>query len=176
MSTPRLATSRSYAVVLIGVLAVHAWIVVAAAANAFAGRPIGEFNLWGFAGVVAIAFPLSWALPKRWQRHASALVFVSLLIASAALTSPGAVALVATMLLNAYIVGDRLLGWARAGNEGVESALPFSITALVGWAAWLGLISVTASLKVHYAPVYAAALILPIMLGWRRVAVARSTR
>ncbi len=166
MTTPRLATSRSYALVLIGVLAVHAWILVAAAARAFVGRPIEDYDLWSF----AIAFPLSWALLRQWERHAPAVVFVSLLIAAAALTSPGAVALVATMVLNAYIVGGRLLGWARAGKEEIEPALPFSITALVGWAAWLGLISLTASLKVHYPPVYAGALILPILLGWRRVA------
>ena len=72
------------------------------------------------------------------------------------------------MLLNAYVVGERLLGWVGAGSESSKAELPFSITALVGWAAWLGLISLTASFKVHYPPIYVAALLLPIILGWRR--------
>ena len=128
MTTTSLTISRVYAVVLIGALSVHALIVGVAVADAFGGKPREDYDIWEFVGVVAIAFALSWVSLKRWKRHASAVISLSVLVSAAALASPGAVVLVGLMLLNAYVVGERLLGWVGAGSESSKAELPFSIT------------------------------------------------
>jgi hypothetical protein len=43
------------------------------------------------------------------------------------------------------------------------------MTTLAGLALGIGLISVTAAMKVHYSGVYALALVGPLLLGWREV-------
>ncbi|MEP6657605.1 MAG: glycosyltransferase family 39 protein [Betaproteobacteria bacterium] len=81
-----------------------------------------------------------------------------------ALMSPGVVVTIALLLLNASIIGSAL---ARAvGADEQERA----ITMLLGLTVWIGVIAATAAANVHSAPVYAAALLAPIVIGHRHAA------
>lgn len=162
--------SRAYAALLIGALIVHAVIVLAAVKQAFDSPARDDYDVWEFVGVIAIAFALAWAAVEVWKHNTRAVAALTLIVAAAALLTPGAVALVGLMLLNAYVVGERLLRWADPDPGSEIATMPFVAVALVGWAAWLGLISLTATLRVHFQYVYVVALVLPMLVWWRRTA------
>jgi hypothetical protein len=101
-------------------------------------------------------------------RHGHLIVVACLFAGAAALVGAGAVVTVGLMLLNAYVVGDRLLAIARGDAFTDPTLLPVSARVLVGVCVWAALIGLSAPLKVHYAPVYAAGLLVPLALWWRR--------
>ena len=54
---------------------------------------------------------------------------------------------------------------ARTDRRAIADSPHFAVATLTGVCLWIGLISMTAPFKVHYATVYAAALILPLLCG-----------
>ena len=59
------------------------------------------------------------------------------------------------------------LPWLRR-DDNTSAALPASVTTLIGLCAWIGVMSITASMKFHCAPVYVAALLVPLGIWWRQ--------
>ncbi|HEY8622963.1 MAG TPA: glycosyltransferase family 39 protein, partial [Casimicrobiaceae bacterium] len=119
--------------------------------------------------VVLLCLISFWTMLTLWPAHTRPIAAVSGSLVASALLTPGIVVVVGLMLLNANLVGARLLDWARR-NDNTSVACPASLTTLIGLCAWMGLMSVTASMKFHYAPVYVVALLVPLAV-WRRQAL-----
>lgn len=99
-----------------------------------------------------------------WWRAYRIIAWGSVVAVAVALMSPGAVAVVGLLLLNASVSGRGLLRAMGADEQGP------AVTILIGLTAWIGAITATAALKIHFAPVYAIALLAPLVI-WRRHAV-----
>jgi len=108
-----------------------------------------------------------WIMLTVWPDYAHAVGAISAVLVASALLTPGVVLVVALMFLNAYMIGARLVAWAHK-DESASAALPASVVTLVGLCAWIGLISATAPMKLHYAPVYVVALLVPLGVWWRQ--------
>lgn len=100
-----------------------------------------------------------------WWHAYRIIAWGSVVAVAIALMSPGVVAAVALLLLNASITGRGLARAVGADEHGR------AVTMLLGLALWIGAIAATAALKVHFAPVYAVALLAPIVI-WHRHATA----
>jgi 4-amino-4-deoxy-L-arabinose transferase-like glycosyltransferase len=108
-----------------------------------------------------------WIMLTVWPDYTHAVGSISAVLVASALLTPGVVIVVALMFLNAYIVGARLLAWAH-NDESTSFSSPASVVTLVGLCAWIGLMSATASMKLHYAPIYVVALLVPLGVWWRQ--------
>jgi 4-amino-4-deoxy-L-arabinose transferase-like glycosyltransferase len=143
-------------------LAVHA-AILAWAAHGPLTRPLNGFRINEFYAVALITLVVA-AISFAWAGHrARAWAAAGTLVAAAIILGPGPVAIVLLGLLNAHVVGGLILRQAAPSAQATISALPAGIVVLVGMCAWIGVLAVTAPLKVHYAPVYAAGLLLPLV-------------
>lgn len=158
------ALSRPLLLLFLLLLAGHAAVLVWAAAGPLAidrqdYRWI-EFALVSFVSLAICGATLAW-----FGRRTQMIAIVASVTAAAALLTPGAVSVVAVCLLNAHVVGTRLLRFGGIpGDRG--TALPWTIPILVGIAVWIGLLSATGAFKIHYAPVYVLALLGPLTFAW----------
>ena len=73
------------------------------------------------------------------------------------------------MLLSALILGEAIVSPATRSDPASAPA-PAEISILAGLGLWIGLLSATASVEMHYAAVYAAAALLPFLAFPRRAA------
>ena len=163
--SPRI--SRVLGVLVVVALAAHALLVATR-------LPVPKYDFIEPGAAIAVSFVVFGALFIMWRRAARAIAVLGTLLVASALLTPGAVFLVALMMLNSYVVGDWLLGRvaARVTSSAGES---MTIPLLVGCSVWLGAMSLTASLKLHYAPVYALVLLLtPVVFQGRARAAVRS--
>jgi hypothetical protein len=158
------------AVALVGT---HVVMLVVAAQRAFAFEradyePL-EFAIVGFGTLV-----IAWTLFVLFRARVRAIGIGIAVVAASAVLSPGAVAVVALFMLNAHVAGVYALRFVQGGRA--WPAVPWPLATLAGIALGIGLISVTAAMKVHYSGVYAIALVAPLLLGWRetRAALLRS--
>ena len=117
--------------------------------------------------VPLVCLVLFWTMLALWPAYTRTVAAVSGLFVASALLTPGIVIVVGLTLLNAHLVGTRLLAWVRRDDTS-SAALPASVTTLIGICAWIGVMSITASMKFHYAPVYVAALLAPLGVWWRQ--------
>ena len=150
-------------------LAIHAGIVVWAIAEAYVTPP-SRYRPDGFFGVTLaalIVFGAAFAIRGRYTR---AIAWNGAILVASAILTPAVTLVVGLQLLNAFVVGDRVLACVKPQGAAPE-APHFAITTLTGVCIWIGIIAITAPLKVHYVAVYAAALILPLLLWWRTAAV-----
>ncbi|MCC7325298.1 MAG: glycosyltransferase family 39 protein [Burkholderiales bacterium] len=149
---------------LLVLLAVHAAILVWAAAGPLAiyreDHRWSEFALVTFVSLAACCGALAW-----FGQRTRMIAMAASVAAAAALLTPGAVAVVALAMLNAHVVGTRLLRFAGVPG-GRDAPLPWTIPVLVGCAVWIGLLASAGSFKIHYAPVYALLLLGPLAYGW----------
>jgi 4-amino-4-deoxy-L-arabinose transferase-like glycosyltransferase len=159
--------SRALGVVLIVALGVHVLLVAAK-------LPAPKYDFVEPGGAMVVSFLAFGGLFITRRRAARAMAVLGTVLVASALLTPGVVFLVALIMLNSYIVGDWLLG--RAAAPATPSASEStSIPLLVGCTVWLGAMSLTASLKVHYAPVYVFALLLPPLVLWEKARIAVRT-
>ena len=156
---------RSYWPWLALLLAVHAGIATWAATQALVTPP-EPYRPEGFVNVTLAAL-CAFAVAFAWRgRYTRAIAWNGAILVASALMTPAVTLVVACQLLNAFVIGDRVL--ARSQPEDATSgASHAAIATLTGVCIWIGITAVTAPLKVHFVSVYAAALILPL-LYWRR--------
>ena len=159
---------RFFMACLAVVLVAHAALAAWAARKALDDPPVIPLNVADLATAVAIGLALCGVLAWRWPRHALRLIGATAVGLACVLVSPGVVATVALMALNAYVVGQWALG-ATADDNPENGTLPPVVFILAGIALWIGVMSMTAAVKVHYGIVYAAMLITPLLAQWRRV-------
>jgi hypothetical protein len=161
---------RAYLPWLVSLLAIHAGIVAWAVMKAFA-TPWEYYRPEEFVRVTLIAlviFGVAIAIRGRFTRS---IAWNGAILVASALLTPAVTLVVGLQLLNAFVLGQRAL--ARAISPSATANAPhFAVAILTGVCIWIGLISITAPLRVHYATVYAAALILPLLFWWRTAAEA----
>ncbi len=126
----------------------------------------GEFVAVGFTALAA--FGAAFAIRGRYAR---AIAWNGALLVASALLTPAVVLVVGLQLLNAFVLGDRVLARAQS-RDPIAAAPHFAVATLAGVSIWIGIIAATASLKVHFLSVYAVALILPLLCWWRTAAQA----
>jgi hypothetical protein len=148
-------------------LAVHGGILTWAAIGPLATSP-EHYRPGQFVRVAALALTIFGVAVGLRGRYTRAIACCGALLVASALMTPAVVLVVGLQLLNAFVVGDRVL--TRAGNASIDPPRPV-VAILTGVSLWIGLIDIAAPLKVHYGPVYAVGLILPLLL-WRRTTVA----
>jgi hypothetical protein len=155
---------------LVLLLAIHAGIVAWAVMGALA-TPRERYHPEEFVRVTLSAlgiFGLAIATRGRFTRS---IAWNGAILVASALLTPAVTLVVGLQLLNAFVLGHHVL--ARAESPGGSADTPhFAVATLTGVSIWIGLISVTAPFNIHYATVYAAALILPLLLWWRTAAAA----
>ena len=159
---------------LIALLAVHAGIL-AWAAHGPLSRPLNGFRIGEFYGVALATLIVAGATFAWTGRHARAWAAAGALLGAAIILQPGPVFVVLLGFLNTYVVGTWILRQAVPAARTRIATLPLGIPVLVGLCAWMGLLAATAPLKIHYAPVYAAGLLLPLfwLCGDTRAALQR---
>jgi hypothetical protein len=156
---------RAFAI-LMAALLLHGAILIRTLPGAFDGLPQTK-ELGDTAAVVLVCLASFWMMLALWPAYTRAIAALAGWLVASALLTPGVVAAVGLQLLNAHLTGARLISWSDRGNSHAV-ALPASVTTLIGLCVWLGLMSITASMKVHYSPVYVAALLVPLGVWWRQ--------
>jgi hypothetical protein len=147
-------------------LLLHGAVLLWSLAIAFEAIP-PTISFGDTAVVVSLCVTLFWTMLALWPAYTRSIAAVSGLLVASALLTPGIVIVVGLILLNAHLVGVRLFAWVRR-DDNSSAALPASVTTLIGICAWIGVMSITASMKFHYAPVYVAALLVPLGVWWRQ--------
>jgi Dolichyl-phosphate-mannose-protein mannosyltransferase len=156
---------RSYWPWLAILLTLHAGIAIWAIAQT-SETPWSDYRYKELVRVALYAlvmFGVAIALRGRYTR---AITWSGGVLVASALLTP-AVALVAGLqLLNAFVLGDRVLAYANAKDPTARTS-DWAVTTLVGICLWIGVMAMVASLKVHYVAIYATALMLPLLVWWR---------
>jgi hypothetical protein len=153
-------------ILLAAALLLHGAVLLWSLANAFEAIP-PTISAGDTVVVGSLCLVLFWTMLALWPAYTRIVAAVSGLLVASALLMPGIVIVVGVMLLNAHLVGARLFAWVRR-DDNSSAALPASVTTLIGICAWIGVMSITASMKFHYAPLYVAALLLPLGVWWRQ--------
>lgn len=147
-------------------LAIHAGIIAWALADPFATPRLDyrprEFLVVTLAGLTGFGVVLAWR-----GSYTRALALGGMLLAAVILLTPGVVIVVGLCGLNAFLTGRRVIRWTRSTGEFDADPISFSLATLIGLSVWIGVLSLVLSLKIHYAPVYAAALFVPLLVWWR---------
>ena len=150
----------------IALIAAHAVLLYVAADRAFAFKR-SDYDPLEFAAVGFTTLLVAGGLFALFRDRVRAIALgLAVLLASTVLT-PGAVAIVLLTMLNAHVVGTGGLRLAQGARQ--WPAVPWTMTTLTGLTLGIGLISLTAAMKVHFSGVHAIALIAPLLLGWREV-------
>ena len=146
-------------------LAIHAGIVAWAITEAYVTPP-GPYRPEGFVRVTLGALVLFGAAFAIRGRYVRAIAWNGAILVASAILTPAVTLVVGLQLLNAFVVGDRVL--ASVKSQGATPEAPhFAVATLTGVCIWIGITAIMAPLKVHYLAVYAAALILPLLYWWR---------
>lgn len=161
---------RAFTIVFAAALLLHAGILLWSIQLAFDAVP-PSIDVSDIAVVVPVCLVSFWMMLTLMPGYARAIAAFSGVLVASAVLRPGVVLVVGIMLLNAHVVGGRVLAWARRGDE-ASALFPPSINILVGLSAWIALMSITASMTVHYAPVYVISLLLPLGIMWRQALAA----
>ncbi len=157
---------RAYLPWLLLLLVAHAALLVWAAL-----RPLGierkDYAPLDFVLVTAIAFAVALVALTVGRRHVRALAVAGVAIAAAALLTPGAVAVVLLCLLSAQVLGVRLLRFLGGREGNAYPGAPWPLPVLIGIGVWIALVTAVGGLKIHFAPVYVAVLLVPLAFAWR---------
>ena len=151
---------------LVLLLAIHAGIIAWALTDPYA-TPRADFHVLEFR-VVTLASLISFSIALAlWGAYSRAIALGATLLASAILLTPGVAIIVGLCGLNAYLTGRQVIRWTRTTGEIDAVPMSFSVATLLGLSVWIGILSLVLSLKIHYTPVYAAALLVPLLVRWR---------
>ncbi|MEJ7667773.1 MAG: glycosyltransferase family 39 protein [Casimicrobiaceae bacterium] len=147
-------------------LAIHAGIIVWTLTDPFTTPRLDyrprEFLVVTLAGLTGFGVVLA-----RWGSYTRALALSGTLLAAVILLTPSVVVVVGLCGLNAYLTGRRVIRWTLSPGAFDTNPISFSLATLVGLSAWIGVLSLVLSLKIHYAPVYAGVLLVPLLVWWR---------
>src|SRR5207237_644553 len=158
--------SRAFLILFAIALLLHGALRLWSLAIAFVAIP-PTIGVGDTAVLVPLCLVFFWTMLALWPSYTRIVAAVSGLLVASALLAPGVVVVVGVIMLNAHLVGVRLLAWVRRDDYSA-GALSASVTTLIGVCAWIGVMSITASMKFHYAPVYAMALLVPLGVWWRQ--------
>ena len=159
---------RAYWPWLALLLAIHGAILLWAVSHAWVTPP----TFWrpeGFVNVTLAALACFGAAIAFRGRYTRAIAWNGAILVASALLTPAVVLVVLLQLLNAFVLGDRVLALVKAQDESPD-APHFAIPTLTGVALWIGIQAAAAPVNVHYLPVYSAALLLPLLFWWRTAA------
>ena len=165
MTDVRTSVSRAFVIVLVAAILLHAALLVPAILKALDATPPPDFDILEATGVAAAGLAASAILFVGWRQHLPGATALVLVLVASALLTPGAVLLVVLMLANAYVVGGAVLRWLAPDARG-DRVVPWTAALLTGYSLWIGVMAATAGLRVHFLPVYLAALALPL-IHWR---------
>ncbi|TMG95405.1 MAG: hypothetical protein E6H73_05450 [Betaproteobacteria bacterium] len=158
--------SRAFLILFAIALLLHGALLLWSLAIAFDAIPptigVGDTAL-----LVPLCLVFFWTMLALWPSYTPIVATVSGLLVASALLTPGIVVVVGVIMLNAHLVGVGLLAWVRR-DDNTSAELSASVTTLIGLCAWIGVMSITASMKFHYAPVYVVALLVPLGVWWRQ--------
>jgi 4-amino-4-deoxy-L-arabinose transferase-like glycosyltransferase len=161
---PPVRLSTAYAIALGLAILVHVVLLAWMLNRIVLATNVTEPSVKDLAFVVPVCFIVFAALLARFRTHCWAVLIVACTVVAGALLTPLAVVTVGLMIMNAYLIGDRLLAWVASRSDDAQSARhPASIAVLTGVCLWIGLLAVTAPFEIHYAPVYALLLVLPFV-------------
>ena len=155
--------SRVVLAVIAALMLVHGVVLLRAADVALAVER-ADYQPLDFAIVTLAALAIGIAALAAWRDRARAVFAALALLVAVAVLTPGAVAVLLLALLNAHLIGAGILRFVQA-----PASLPWTVPLLAGIAVWIGVLSATAAMKIHYAGVYAVALIAPLLVGRRGV-------
>ncbi|MEO8754400.1 MAG: glycosyltransferase family 39 protein [Casimicrobiaceae bacterium] len=161
---------RAYLPWLALLLVIHAGIV-AWAVTQISETPWFYFRYEGFAGVALVALAIFGAAFAIRRRFTQAIAWSGGILVASALLTPAVTLVVGLQLLNAFVLGDRLLARVQSGRAATD-ATHVAVATLTGASIWIGIMAATAAFKVHFVGVYAAALLLPLLFWWRATAEA----
>ena len=161
---------RAYWPWLVLLLAIHGGIVAWAVLDALA-TPREYYRPKEFARVALIALAIFGAAVGFRGRYTRSIAWNGAILVASALLTPAVTLVVGLQLLNAFVVGHRVLAGAVSPGES-DNTPHFAVATLTGVSIWIGLICLAAPFKVHYATVYATALVLPLLFWWRTTAMA----
>src|SRR4029450_3962857 len=105
---------------------------------------------------VGISLAVAGALFLAFARHTHAIAVASFLVVASVLCSPGTVFVVALMMLNAFVVGDRALATIASAES--SPRLPAGVVILPGTALWIGLTVAILPFRLHFPATYVLAL------------------
>ncbi|MDR1967095.1 MAG: glycosyltransferase family 39 protein [Burkholderiaceae bacterium] len=152
--------SRRYLAWLVILVVVHAAIAVWALTRV-AQTPV-YYVPGGFLVVAGVTLAGFGAVLAWRGACARAVACSGALLVACALFTPAVTFVVALLLLNAFVLGDRIQ--AAVGTRMTdEPPLHFALATLVGMGVWMAVITMTASLKIHFPALYAVVLIVPLL-------------
>jgi hypothetical protein len=157
---------RSAVVTLVALLVAHAALIVWTVARLFPENPYNPVDVIKLRQVAIPAALLFAAVAFAERRRPACGVALATLIVATALFLPGTVMTVALLLIDAWLIGDMLLrGLQRTAPS--ASRPDAGLATLTGLALFIGLISICGQFKVHYTPVYAVLLVVPMLAALR---------
>ena len=159
---------RTSVVVALGALLLaHAALIAWAVSRLLPENPYNPVDVVKLRQVITSATLVLGALVLLDRRRPALAVATAVLVLAAALFLPGAVLTVAWLLIDAWLLGDALL---RRVQPMSDAAGPDVVLAtLAGLALFVGLLSLCAQWPVHYEPVYATLLAVPLIFALRRL-------
>ena len=157
--------SRAFMILFAAALLLHGAVLLWSLAIAFEAIP-PTIGVGDTAVVVPLCLVFFWTMLTLWPAYTRIRRRGERLACRERVVDAGYRDRGRLMLLNAHLVGARLFAWVRR-DDNTSAELPASVTTLIGICAWIGVMSITASMKFHYAPVYVAALLAPLGVCWR---------
>src|SRR5438552_11610444 len=137
--------SRAFLILFAIALLLHGALLLWSLAIAFEAKP-PTIAVGDTAVVVPLCLVFFWTMLVLWPSYPHIIAAVTGSLVAGALLMPGVVAVVGLILLNAHLVGARLFAWVGR-DDNASVALPASVTTLIGLCAWIGVMSITASMK-----------------------------
>lgn len=161
---------RAYWPWLALLLAVHGGVVAWAIVGPLT-TPREYYRPAEFVRVSLIALTIFGAAIALDGRLTRSIAWTGTILVASALLTPAVTLVVGLQLLNAFVLGHHILTRKEPANGSADGP-HVAVATLTGVSVWIGLIALTAPLKIHYATVYTVALILPLLFWWRTAAAA----
>jgi Dolichyl-phosphate-mannose-protein mannosyltransferase len=164
--------ARAYVLLLAATLVASGALLIQTAMDLLSVQPPKEYRMREFIVAVVASLAIFWSvLTVRRAKVGSVLVLAGPVVATALLT-PATVLVVACVFLSALVLGEIVLSWVAGRAADAQTHPAADISMLAGISLWIGLIAAAAPLKVHYAPVYSIALLVPLLASPQRTAAA----
>jgi len=158
---------RTSALVALAVLLVaHAALIALAVSRLLPESPYNAVDVAKLRQVATSAALVLGALVLLDRRRPAQAVAIAVLILAAALFLPGTVLTVAWLLVDAWLLGDALLRRVQPATPAAEEP-DAALATLAGLALIVGALSFSAQWRIHYAPVYATLLAVPLLFALR---------
>ncbi|HEX6137267.1 MAG TPA: glycosyltransferase family 39 protein [Casimicrobiaceae bacterium] len=160
--------SRPALVALAVLLVVHAALIAWAIARLLPENPYNPVDVVKLRQIGMASALLLATVAFAERRRPARAIAIALFVLATALFLPVAVLAVALLMLDAWLVGDALLRGLHPATQAAGEP-DVGLATLVGIALFVGLVSVCAQFRVHYASVYGVLAVLPLLAALRRL-------